>query len=249
MKRFLLIGFLFIVTTTYGQVNIERIRLDHKKETPSTQFVNLNTELQSGNSSFYSLNLNYRNQFQRDHFHGFLLSKFNYGKRNSDVYTNEQFAHLRIIGNSKTSHFNELYMQIESNQFIDLKARYLVGGGVRFRLIHQPSLHVFLGSSLLSEWLMTGADLPDDHIWRTSHYISHWAQLSEGNEWVSTVYFQPAIRDFKEYRFYLESSFINQLFDQVSYKTTFLLKYNTVPIGNQQSSDLALTSGIEWKSL
>lgn len=74
----------------------------------------------------------YRIDYNKNNFITYIVGNLEYKEGNNRLITNKGFAHFRFIYNKDKLIEPELFAQIDYNDFIFLKERYLAGAGLRF---------------------------------------------------------------------------------------------------------------------
>ena len=244
MIRILYFLLVLLMVNAYSQVNIESARSHSEKgQLNRSHFLNFNSSVSKSITSFYSLGVDYFKRLTiNELFHGFYLTRLNYGKRSSSDYINNEFHHFRLISNHNLmSVIPEIYAQYERDAFAATELRYLFGIGIRYSILDT----IVSGTSLLSEWCQENDDSVTDHQWRISQYIKIMFQLTTDNFIQSTIYIQPNIQDISDIRFLLDGAFISKLNDLISYKLSILANYYSES-SSYDDIELFLTSGLEF---
>lgn len=147
----------------------------------------------------------------------------------------ESFAHLRWINQRTERVAVESFVQFQQNEFSNLLARYLAGGGGRFRLLSKTDQYtLYLGLGAFHEWEETDlGTFTDKHrVWRASQYISYQQQLNEQVNWFATAYFQPAFGDADNHRALLDTGLLVRLNGSLSLRLAYNLRHNSEPPRN-----------------
>ena len=221
LQLLLTIQFSIIV---FGQVNIEQYRNYENNGNLKNNFeehVNIATTIKRSTSSYYSLGLKYFKPVITDGYEGFLISKINYGETSNEVFINNAFYHFRLIAaNQNNTTIPEAYAQFESNEYTLTNERYLAGIGIRYKIGNSIS-----GTSIMNEWYKETNNTSRINNWRLSQYFTLLFNINPFNKLSTTIYFQPAISDLSNIRYYTEISFDSKLTETISYKSTLTSKF------------------------
>lgn len=110
--------------------------------------------------------------------------------------TNAGFGHARYGYEPKDGWRWEAFTQLQYNEQLRLKLRFLTGTGIRRRLFREGKSRAYLGILYMYEYdEMTESEITyRDH--RLSNYLTIRAQLSPSLSLASTTYYQPKLPDF-----------------------------------------------------
>ena len=129
---------------------------------------------------------------------------FDYGKASGETNTNKTYAHLRFIHSltdNKSINY-ELFGQVETNYFTEVKHRFLLGGGLRYHNNMQKYGNLFFGLGAFSEDIkyLSAADQREQNI-RINSYISYTKDFNKKSKLSYVMYYQPRADDFGDYIF------------------------------------------------
>ena len=147
----------------------------------------------------------------------------------------ESFAHLRGIHQYSDWFAGEAFVQFQENEFASLLSRYLAGGGGRFKLFsEQDSYSVYMGLGVFHEWEHTdlGTFTDRQKTWRLNNYWSYQHQLNEQVNWYGTLYLQPDIDNFDDYRTLLDTGFVVRLTGSLRMRVSYNLRHDSAPPRN-----------------
>lgn len=147
----------------------------------------------------------------------------------------ESFAHLRWIHQLTEPVAAESFVQFQQNEFSNLQARYLAGGGGRFRVLSREDAYtLYLGLGAFHEWeeIDLGTFTDKHRLWRVNQYISYQHKLNEQVNWFATAYFQPAFGDADNYRALLDTGLLVRLNGHLSLRLAYNLRHNSEPPQN-----------------
>ncbi|MEE4250283.1 MAG: DUF481 domain-containing protein [Alcanivoracaceae bacterium] len=147
----------------------------------------------------------------------------------------ESFAHLRGIHQYSDHLAGEAFLQYQSNEFASLLSRYLAGAGGRIELFSRPdSYSVYMGLGAFHEWERTdlGTFTERQKTWRLNNYWSYQHQLNEQVNWYGTLYLQPDMEDFDDYRTLVDTGFVVRLTGSLRMKVSYNLRHDSEPPRN-----------------
>lgn len=184
-------------------VNIESKRM----QTDSVRFAlkadaQFNYSNQNGDS-YHAIGSNLTTQFKSADLKKiyFLMGNFNLVRAEGKDYQNAWFVHGRY--NRKLSNLFRLegFVQYQENELLVIDSRFLLGAGVRLKLLSGEHLGAYLGNAAMYEIERSSEYNQKDFQWRHSAYFS-LNYSPEGNRinLTNTLYFQPLYEDLGNYR-------------------------------------------------
>jgi len=140
--------------------------------------------------------------------------------------TNAGFGHLRYGWEPKDKWRWEGFTQLQYNEQLRLKLRFLAGAGVRRRLLKSDKSRAYLGVLYMYEYdEMTDSEIVyRDH--RLSNYLTIRAQLSPAISLASTTYYQPRLPDFNVPRISSVANVELSLTSALRFTTNFSLTHD-----------------------
>lgn len=140
--------------------------------------------------------------------------------------TNAGFGHLRYGWELKDKWRWEGFTQLQYNEQLRLKLRFLAGTGVRRRLLKSDKSRAYLGILYMYEYdEMTDSEIVyRDH--RLSNYLTIRAQISPAISLASTTYYQPRLPDFNVPRISSVANLALSLTSALRFTTNFSLTHD-----------------------
>lgn len=256
MQR-LFIAFLFISfsSAAFAQVNTERYRREYDepgfgmRNTTSIDFSSGNTnEFEVGEQ----LRLDWNNPIQ-DYY---AVIEYDFKRANKQKTKNKGFIHLRSIRQlNKDMFMAEAFTQLEFDQFLQLQSRFLLGMGVRSDLVQLFSdsslnkpLKLFVGIGVMheDEHYTTDPQIIDSH-YRSTNYISLAMSLSEQAQLGIVTYYQPALEDFKDFRFSADMNLTVDVLKNLALSLKIRYLHRSVAIGESVNDDQEIKTGLIFK--
>ena len=198
MKLFQIVIFTacLFLSSLYSQVNTESLRREN-----SIPGVHHNMELDfayiSGNTEIIKLNGSYRMDYvSNPHWYCFLVGEYDhaYEKPNED-FSNKGFVHLRAARPIIPHIHIEGFIQKESNHFIDLQNRELVGAGLRINQFAQ----LYWGSGIMLE-MEKYTNIPLENFIKSTNYLNYSIKFLEILELQNILYYQFKLEKPNDYR-------------------------------------------------
>lgn len=174
----------------------------------------------------------------------YFIGDISLGIRTKERFKNAGFAHVRWTHMWSGSLGSELFVQAQYNEFIRLQQRYLGGLGARWEFIEGRNFEVIVGSGYMLEFEQY--DVPEDgpdgrrvlaHRW--TNYLSLKGYLKDPKvTLVETVYAQPRLSDFGDYRILSEAELAITITDRLEVVAGLYLRYDSQPVVDVDPLDL-----------
>ena len=250
MKKILLILILLLPNISFGQVNIESIR-GNDKEKPFWGEVKGGLEVQRGNVDITSFDINFLIHFKKKKHHVFLQEKSAQGQQSDKKFKNNSFVHFRWTWMKWNILGTELFTQFQQDEFKSLKIRQLNGGGLRAELIKKEDISLSLGSGVMLDHEVV-LDKQTSTLWRSTSYLTFLKSFDEKkkNLILLTLYYQPLLSNYKDYRINLEANVRTILITSLNLfiENSINFMYDTQPPEGILTNDLVIKSNLvyEW---
>jgi len=233
-------------------VNIESLRVGEPPPGYSGS-LDISVNGQSGNTDKLGVAAGARLQWHGGDVTNFAILRYDYAQTSGVEDTNKLFFHTRHIHQLTKETAYEGFIQAERNKFTRLSFRGLIGGGVRLTLIKKPdikSLHVGLGGFYSRETLESAAGVTDNgsqSYWRINTYVNYLHHLNDQVSVLTTTYWQPATRDFGDYRLLEEATLSVKMTDDLSLNVSLDLAHDSKPPQKVKQTDTIYSTGIEYR--
>lgn len=159
-------------------------------------------------------------------------------------FVNSGFAHVRY--NRKiTKEFLrwEFFAQYQYNKALEVGQRVLAGTGPRFKLYDSDKFRAYVASLYMFEYQESVDKLIIERNHRTSSYLSFTFDFDRV-EFSNTIYFQPNMRDLKDYRVLSQSDLLFKIFENLKFKTGFNYRFDTRPFPGVPKTTYYLSNGL-----
>ena len=195
----LILSLYSFIPNVFGQiVNIEqaRIRTDTIGWTGHTD---LNFQTIKYEEVLYNVGLKGSAQWKNEKKLWLLLGDVSYAASTNEVFNNSGLLHLRYNRKLNSKVKWEAFSQLQYNQLLALNYRLLNGTGFRFSIVNKESTRLYTGTLLMQELENIRGLYKNTSDFRLSNYVS--MNLNK-KQWAysSTVYFQPRLDFWKDYR-------------------------------------------------
>lgn len=199
---------------------------------------------QNSSDILYSGNLRPRVQYKNRKNHVLLISDFIYTASMKTTYANSGMSHFRYARRIKNSAWKwEAYTQIQYNQLLNQRMRYLIGTGPRWKFIDTNNVRFFVGSSAFWEYEELTVDGVINRDFRWSNYLSWFIKTKVGFSFTATTYYQPRFDKFKDFRFSGQYTIAQQLAKRLDIKLELNLFYDSEPAANVRKTVFNSSAG------
>lgn len=231
-----------------AQVNTEKMR-NYEADKGFTNSIGFGFGFLSGNSDQYRISTSYRLDWLTKNYYSFLTINYERGESGGELFSDKGFIHARITRDLTDHWIAETFTQKEFNKLISLNDRQLFGGGMRYEIRNidtsRTQKQVFgLGSGLMYERESTSDPKEKKGLVRSTNYFSMRWQLDDRITFLSTTYFQLAIRNRSDFRVLDESSLSFAINKSVNFFTSFNLRYDNEPPPAVKNYDITVNNGI-----
>ncbi len=235
----------------FGQVNTEKMR-NNEAERGFQHTVGFGLGLLAGNSDQYKVSGNYRLDWLSARYYSFLIVNYERGKSGGEIFSDKGFVHTRITRDLSERWIAEIFGQREFNKMISLKDRQLAGGGMRYEIrrignteTDQKSKFVLgLGTGLMYEREITSSPKDNRTLVRSTSYASIHRQLDDRISFITSTYFQAALKHRSDFRILDESMLTVSLTKSFAFTASFIFRYDHEPPPDVKRYDVSLTNGI-----
>ena len=208
-------------------------------------------ETKRGNSDvdIYSAGL----RLQYDNNESYLIWSdftFSYGKSSGVTNTNKTYAHLRYIHHlyEKKSIDWETFIQSETNEFTNVKHRYLCGAGMRFfsEKKHWGKLHLGVGAFYEDISYTTIID-PTEKNLRVNTYLAYTNNFTKESYLSYVFYYQPKADALKDYILSNGLELNILIYKQFYLNFVFFYDYDSMPAIGVKKEDISQKTSFLYK--
>ncbi|HOI86342.1 MAG TPA: DUF481 domain-containing protein [Lentimicrobium sp.] len=209
-------GILFITFTVSAQVlNIERERI--KTDTTGwSGSANISLNLFSNTKRFTEIGIDVHAQYKTSRSLYLALSDYEVIRSESSDFSNKGMQHLRYNYKITDIWILEAFGQAQFNKVLNLNFRGLAGAGLRVKMIGEDKLRLYGGMAYMYEY-EEPLESPIEHNHRLSNYLSVSSKPVKHFNVVNTIYFQPRIDFFADYRVSNNLDLIFKISSRLSY--------------------------------
>lgn len=173
-----------------------------------------------------------RVQYQINNHRYIFLNDFTFTKVGSVNIINAGYQHLRYNYKFAPRTTLEAFVQTQYNPILKLDFRYLMGAGPRFKMIKKENIRMYSAFMYMYEYDKIRDEIKPAEALRISSYLTLTLLAKQKFEFTSTVYFQPAIGDWWDYRIANDSNLDFIISKHISFRTSFNMLFDTnQPVG------------------
>lgn len=173
-----------------------------------------------------------------------LLNEMRIIKGAGTQFVNSGFAHIRYNRKVTKELLRwEFFTQYQYNKALEVGQRVLAGTGPRFKLYDSDNFRAYIASLYMYEYQESVDKLIIERNHRTSSYLSFTFDFDRV-EFSNTIYFQPNMRDLKDYRVLSQSDVMFKIFENLKFKTGFNYRYDTRPFPGVPKTTYYLSNGL-----
>lgn len=123
-----------------------------------------------------------------------VLGNLAYTENNGSTILNNGYLHLRTNFNYQKKWSEEVYGQVQYDNFRGLNQRYLLGGGIRWHALNSKKVDLFVGTGPMYEmetWKIPNNDSVEDvrFLKLSNYFIVRWA-ITENMNFNTIFYYQ-----------------------------------------------------------
>lgn len=176
-----------------------------------------------------------------------VLGNYAFTKSNSQTIANAAFGHIRY--NYKVNKWFrwEGYTQVQLNELLSLKYRFLAGTGARFKLNRGETIKTYIGvSAFYEDERVEDVFQTQSRDVRMSNYFTVSVKFpKKRGEFTSTTYYQPLFRYFADYRITTQSLVQFNITEHLSFITSVNYFFDFNPPSGVKPSAFSINNGLK----
>lgn len=244
MKKILGVFFILFITQVQGQiVNIESQRI-HNDTTGFDGTVEAGFSVNQNNALLISATAGSHIQYKTKKDLFMLVGNWRFTNGGTERFVNDGMGHFRY--NHKFTKWLRLeaFTQVQYNELLNLRLRYLVGMGPRFKLIDKKTVNMYVGTLYMFEYENQAITDTLEYNNRLSTYLSWSIEPNPVFAFVATTYYQPKLTDWRDYRISGNYQIRIKAFRRFVFKLDFSFLYDEAPPAGIQKFVFTGTSGL-----
>lgn len=159
-------------------------------------------------------------------------------------FVNDGMAHFRYNHKFNSWLRLEAFTQVQYNELLNLRLRYLVGLGPRFKFIDKKMIHMYTGVLYMFEYENQTVNDTLEYNNRLSTYLSWTIDPNPNFSFVATTYYQPKLTDWSDFRISGNYALKFKAFKRLAFKIEFSFLYDSTPSLNINKFVFNGTTGI-----
>lgn len=162
-------------------------------------------------------------------------------------FINAGFAHIRYNRKVTAELLRwEVFTQYQYNKALEVGQRILAGTGPRFKIIESDIFRAYAASLYMFEYQESVDKTIIERNHRTSSYLSFTLEFKRF-ELRNTTYFQPNMKELKDYRILSQSDLLIKLTDDLKFKTGFNYRFDSRPFPGVPEVTYYLSNGLVFE--
>lgn len=195
-----------------------------------------------------ALALQLKSKTLRDLF--LILGNYDLSRANGASFSNAAFLHFRYNRKLNNNIRWEAFTQLQYNRVLGIANRSLTGTGPRWKFLTSEKTAAYFGALYMYEYEATSGAAPvvsRDH--RLSNYLSASLELPKWlpGELISTTYFQPQFKSWRDYRLSHETSLELQINKKLRATTRLNYAFDAEPPQGIAKRAVALEQGFRMQ--
>ncbi|MGD8496950.1 MAG: DUF481 domain-containing protein [Gemmatimonadales bacterium] len=177
-----------------------------------------------------------------------VFGRLDYLSEDGDKVDNDRYLHVRFNHRLSERWQTFSFVQLQSRYASLLRRRFLVGGGLRRRLIDgRTTLDAGTGLMYESESLDPDEDLGDHpaeaRVWRMANLVVLTRPLTESVTLIGVSYIQPRLSDFGDFRTLVDLSLRISLTENLDLTIQNVWRHDSRPPASVEADDYSLKTG------
>ncbi|MFK7784894.1 MAG: DUF481 domain-containing protein [Crocinitomicaceae bacterium] len=243
----------FILSSSTSNIHAQLVNIESRRmQTDTLRFAgNVNLTFNHRRTNDVTLSVfksSLTTQFKSKNLkHIFLvLGNYAFTQSNTATLANAAFGHVRYNYKYKDWLRWEAYTQLQLNELLSLKYRFLSGAGARFKLTHGEIFKAYIGVSAFYEHEVVEDVLQtESRDIRASNYFSFSIKFpKKRGEFVSTTYYQPLINFWADYRITTQSLVQLNITQHLSFITSVNYFFDYKPPVGVKPSTFSINNGL-----
>lgn len=250
MKKILILfwGIVAFVQADIAQiVNIEGKRINSDTTGFDGQLEG-NFSMNQNNTFLASLNTKAQVQYKWENDLVLLVGDWRFAVGDQQRFLNDGMLHLRY--NRKINNWLRLeaFSQIQYNELLSVRFRFLLGFGPRFKLTGNSEVFkMYLGPMYMLEYEDVKSDDTTHVDSRMSTYLSWTLDPPGPFSFTATTYYQPLLKDWEDFRLSEVYNVKFRVIKRLDFKVDFNFMFDSRPPSTIRKFIFALATGVIFK--
>lgn len=247
MKKIAALLFIFCWKTTIAQiVNIEKARMQ-SDTTGWLGNAGASFSLVKNTQKIFSSDVDAHLQYKSKKSLYLILGSYGFLKGAGTRFIDNTFFHFRYNYKLNKLIRWEAFTQLQKNVITKIRSRYLLGTGPRFKLVSNARLHLYAATLIMYEQEKESGTANIIHQdARNSNYISVTLIPNKQLELVSTVFFQPLLKNVKDFRILHQASLKVKAAKNLAIRINWNYLNDSYPVAGIPSVNYSFNTGFEY---
>ena len=175
-----------------------------------------------------------------------VLANYNILKANSENFTNNMFYHLRYNRTLGKVVKWEAFSQWQQNNITNIGLRALYGTGPRFKIKESPKFRMYAGALVMYEHERDINPSMTYNEIRGDDYVSVTFKPSPVFDLTATAFYQPVLRQPKDFRILNQISFNVKATKHLSIITNWDYSYDAYPAAGTPDINFVISNGLNY---
>jgi hypothetical protein len=196
----LLMTFAFLFPASAQIVNIEKERIKKQDSIGMAGKISATLNITQNKTLLINADLNPHLQYKGKKHLILALAQSEYAALDSKTINSGGFVHLRHNYSLYKNIKSDVFTQLQYNKVWNMPLRFLLGGGPRIKVLDYRKNRLYFGPLYMYEIQEVQAENFVQHNHRMSAYLSWNIELNAILFFSGTVYYQPLLKNFENYR-------------------------------------------------
>lgn len=173
-----------------------------------------------------------------------LLGDYNFTTGDGERFLNNGMGHLRYNHKFLPWLRYEAFTQLQYNELLQVRLRFLAGTGPRFKLTPWDKYKVYIGTLYMFEYEEVAVDdtIHRDH--RLSAYLAWSINPGKVFSFNATTYYQPLFKDWSDFRVSGSYALTFRVWKRLAFKVEYIMTYDSRPPTDVPSLNYTLKTGV-----
>lgn len=245
MFKTAIIIFLISFIVSFNVFAIDETESIRQRSQNKPNFTNIAIDLSGkrGNSETENIALGVYHSMRFDKHFGYIMATREYSNSNGQKSADNSFVHVRYNYYVRKKDSIEIFAQTNVDDFRSLESRKLIGLAYR----HEITVHSAYGLGVFNEHEKYNVN-NETLTFKQNRINLYWVIAKKINRNVvlsNTLYYQPNIEEFSDWRAFNKFSISSRLTKNLSMNFGLLVEHDSQPVLNVEATDISYAAGFE----
>lgn len=165
----------------------------------------------------------------------------------NEALENAGYQHLRYIYNLDSVFSIEAFTQVQFDQLLKIKMRWVTGTGIRLKLLNSDNFKLYIRPGYMYEYEKEDSTMNINSNHRLSTYVTLRMRTLGKARFYFTLFYQPRLDDFSDFRLSPAWTIEMNVYKNLSVSLSGDYRYDTKPVAGVNKSTYILTQGFSWR--